>query len=131
MSAADARTERYEAVEILGIPGLFTTRRIDRATISKGLYAYDMQTSEQDWSQPCLLARHITVEHFGTVLTASPIPIPPSGYLDLSAGDFVEQGFAERMTLADFEAKWLPPADPPRMSKPLRRAASRRSVLAR
>ncbi len=52
MSAVDARKEHYEAVEILGIPGLFTTLRIDRATIPKGVYAYDMQTSEQDWSQP-------------------------------------------------------------------------------
>ena len=51
MSAVDARKEHYEAVEILGIPGLFTTLRIDRATIPKGVYAYDMQTSEQDWSQ--------------------------------------------------------------------------------
>lgn len=84
MSAVDARKEHYEAVEILGIPGLFTTLRVERATIPKGVYAYDMQTSEQDWSQPCLLARHITVEHFGTVLTASPVPIPPNGYLDLS-----------------------------------------------
>ncbi len=84
MSAVDARKEHYEAVEILGVPGLFTTLRVDRTTIPKGVYAYDMQTSEQDWSQPCLLARHITVEHFGTVLTASPVPIPPNGYLDLS-----------------------------------------------
>lgn len=35
MSAVDARKEHYEAVEILGIPGLFTTLRIDRATIPK------------------------------------------------------------------------------------------------
>ena len=74
MSAVDARKEHYEAVEILGIPGLFTTLRVDRTTIPKGVYAYDMQTSEQDWSQPCLLARHITVEHFGTVLTANGYP---------------------------------------------------------
>ena len=88
MSAVDARKEHYEAVEILGIPGLFTTLRVDRTTIPKGVYAYDMQTSEQDWSQPCLLARHITVEHFGTVLTASPVPIPPNGYLDLWQSPF-------------------------------------------
>lgn len=113
MSAVDARKEHYEAVEILGIPGLFTTLRVDRATIPKGVYAYDMQTSEQDWSQPCLLARHITVEHFGTVLTASPVPIPPNGYFDLSPGDFEGQFCGERMTLADFEAKWLSPVKRP------------------
>lgn len=107
MSAVDARTERFEAVEIVGIPGLFTTQRVDRSTVPKGMYAYDMQTSEEDWSQPCVLARHITVEHFGTVLTASPIPLPPNGYLNLSAGDFDEQGGTEHLTAAEFEAKWL------------------------
>ena len=40
MSAVDARKEHYEAVEILGIPGLFTTLRVDRTTIPKGVYAY-------------------------------------------------------------------------------------------
>lgn len=119
MSAVDARKEHYEAVEILGIPGLFTTLRVDRATIPKGVYAYDMQTSEQDWSHPCLLARHITVEHFGTVLTASPVPIPPNGYLDLSPGDFEGQFCGERMTLADFEAKWLSPVKRPPKKKVL------------
>ena len=119
MSAVDARKEHYEAVEILGIPGLFTTLRVDRATIPKGVYAYDMQTSEQDWSQPCLLARHITVEHFGTVLTASPVPFPPNGYLDLSPGDFEGQFCGERMTLADFEAKWLSPVKRPPKKKVL------------
>lgn len=126
MSAVDARKEHYEAVEILGIPGLFTTLRVDRATIPKGVYAYDMQTSEQDWSQPCLLARHITVEHFGTVLTASPVPIPPNGYLDLSPGDFEGQFCGERMTLADFEAKWLSPVKRPPKKKVLHKAAPRR-----
>lgn len=131
MSAVDARKEHYEAVEILGIPGLFTTLRVDRTTIPKGVYAYDMQTSEQDWSQPCLLARHITVEHFGTVLTASPVPIPPNGYLDLSPGDFEGQSCVERMTLADFEAKWLSPVKQPPKRKLLHKTTPRHSAPTR
>ena len=131
MSAVDARKEHYEAVEILGIPGLFTTLRVDRATIPKGVYAYDVQTSEQDWSQPCLLARHITVEHFGTVLTASPISLPPCGYLDLSSGDFAEQSNAARMTLADFEAKWLSPVKRQPKRKPFHKITPRRSAPTR
>ena len=118
-------------MEILGIPGLFTTLRVDRATIPKGVYAYDMQTSEQDWSQPCLLARHITVEHFGTVLTASPVPIPPNGYLDLSPGDFEGQSCVERMTLADFEAKWLSPVKQPPKRKLLHKTTPRHSAPTR
>ena len=131
MSAVDVRTGRFVAVEILGIPALFTTQRVDRSTVPKGMYAYDMQTSAQDWSQPCLIARHITVEHFGTVLTASPISLPPCGYLDLSSGDFAEQSNAARMTLADFEARWLSTVAPQCKHKPLRRPVHRRSASVR
>lgn len=109
MDSINAGTARFEEVEILGIPALFTTLRVDRGTVPKGMYAYDMQTDAEDWSQPCLLARRILVEHFGTVLTASPIHLPEEGYLDLSPGDFKEQPWAGRLTAAEFEAKHLDP----------------------
>lgn len=108
MDSVNAGTARFEEVEILGIPALFTTLRVDRATVPKGMYAYDMQTDAEDWSQPCLLARRVLVEHFGTVLTASPIHLPEKGYLDLSPGNFQEQGIGQ-LTVAEFEAKQLSP----------------------
>ncbi|WP_352416767.1 LPD28 domain-containing protein [Oscillibacter ruminantium] len=103
MYPIDAATARFEAVEILSVPGLFTTSRVNRATVPKGMYAYDMQTAEDDWGSPCLLAQHITVEHYGTVLTASPIALPQRGYLDLHPGDFTQGGGAARLTVAEFE----------------------------
>ena len=121
MYSMDAGTGRFEVVEILGIPALFTTRRVDRSTIPKGMYAYDMQTSEEDWSQPCLLARHITVEHFGTVLTASPVPLPKNGRYDLKAGDFSMGDSGERMTVVEFEEKWCSPQPEVRQPKQPRR----------
>ena len=121
MYSMDAGTGRFEAVEILGIPALFTTRRIDRGTVPRGMYAYDMQTSEEDWSQPCLLARHITVEHYGTVLTASPISLPASGYYDLKAGDFTQGSDDARMTVAEFEEKWCSPQPEVRQARRSRR----------
>ena len=97
MYPIDATQERMEAVEVFGVPGLFTTLRVNRATIPKGMYAYDMQTSEEDWSQPCLIARHITVEHYGTVITASPIELPETGYRDMEPGDFTQATRAEQL----------------------------------
>lgn len=126
MYPIDAATERFEAVELLGIPGLFTTQRVNRATVPKGMYAYELQTSPEDWSQPCLLARHITVEHFGTVLTASPITIPQSGYLDLYHGDLDEKNGTEHLTTGEFEEKYLSPAPAPRQAP----AAGRRKTRA-
>lgn len=121
MNPINASTERFEAVEILTVPGLFTTQRVDRATVPSWMYIYEMQTDPADWSQPCLLGRHITVEHFGTVLTASPLPLPPGGYLDLSPGDFDERQGVERLTAAEFEAKYLDPNyQPPKQAVPHR-----------
>lgn len=110
MYPLDATKENFEAVEILGIPALFTTLRINRATVPKGMYLYEMQTDEEDWSRPCLLGRRIMVEHFGTVLTASPIDLPNTGYLDLKPGDFTmgAGGYGvESLTVAEFEDKYL------------------------
>ena len=115
MYPIDATQERMEAVEVFGVPGLFTTLRVNRATIPKGMYAYDMQTSEEDWSQPCLIARHITVEHYGTVITASPIELSETGYRDMEPGDFTQATRAEQLTIAEFERKHLAPKpSPPR-----------------
>lgn len=118
MYPLNAMAARFEAVEILEVPGLFTTGRVDRSTVPKGMYLYEMQTSEQDWSQPCLLARQITVEHFGTVLTASPIDLPESGYRDLSPGDLNEQNGEEHLTIAEFEEKYLGRHPPARQHRP-------------
>ena len=107
MYPLDATKETFEAVEILGVPGLFTVERVNRATVPKGMYLYEMQTSEDDWSQPCLLGRRIMVEHYGTVLTASPIDLPDTGYLDLKPGDFDQGDGSDRLTVAEFEDKYL------------------------
>ena len=55
MYLVNANTERLEEVEILTVPGLFTTRRVDRATLPPWMHLYEMQTDPDDWSQPGLL----------------------------------------------------------------------------
>ena len=113
MYPLDATRERFTAVEVLGVPGLFTTLRVNRATVPKGMYAYDLQTSEEDWNYPCLIARHITVEHYGTVLTASPIELPENGCRDMTPEDFSMGTGKEHLTTAEFELKYLPPKPSP------------------
>ena len=53
MDSVNAGTARFEEVEILGIPALFTTLRVDRATVPKGMYAYDMRTRRTGASPAC------------------------------------------------------------------------------
>ncbi len=131
MNPIDATKERFETVEIFGIPGLFTTLRVSRATVPKGMYAYDMQTDDTDWLQPHLLGRHVTVDHFGTVLTASPIDLPESGYRDLSPGDFDQGGGTEQLTVTEFEEKYLSPAAPPPKRTPPHSSARPRRLPVR
>lgn len=122
--------ERLKAVEILTVPGLFTIHRVDRTTLPPWMHLYEMQSDPNDWSQPCLLGRHITVEHFGTVLTASPLPLPPSGYLDLAPGDFDDRHGEEYLTAWEFEAKYLDPDyQPPPAVRPEQRRHSRARMV--
>lgn len=102
MMAMDIHKTRFEAVEICGVPALFTVERVRRSELPNGIFAYDMQTSAEDWSQPCLLACHITVEHYGTVLTGQRIDLPESGYRDLAADDFSWPSSTDRPTIAEF-----------------------------
>ena len=105
MYPLDATKETFEVVEIVGIPGLFTTERVSVMCAFRG-YG---------------LGRRIMVEHFGTVLTASPINLPDTGYLDLKPGDFTMGTGADRLTVAGFEDRYLGrhlPARPTRTHKP-------------
>lgn len=124
MYPINAVTAHFEAVELLGVPGLFTTERVKRATVPQGMYAYDLQTSPDDWSQPHRMGRHIATAHYGTVLTASPIELPTTGYRDLQPGDFAQDGGAERLTVAEFEDKYLSPEPTPVTAKHLLCTAS-------
>ena len=112
MYPINAKSVRMETVEIFEVPGLFTASRIDRSTVPKGMYAYDLQTSKDDWTQPCRIAGQITTAYFGTVLTASPIELPENG--DLFPGDFTQSSGGERLTVEEFERKYLAPDSPAR-----------------
>lgn len=42
MMAMDIHKTRFEAVEICGVPALFTVERVRRSELPNGIYAYDM-----------------------------------------------------------------------------------------
>ena len=112
MFQIDAKKAKFTLIEVFGKPALFTTERVNRATVPEGLHAYDMQTSEDDWGQPCLMGRHITVEHFGTVLVSSPIKLGENGYRDMEPKDFTMGIKSRLMTAAEFLAEYTPKERP-------------------
>lgn len=101
----DITKDRFEAVEVFGVPALYTTERITRSTVPRGLYVYDLQSCAEDWGRPSLIGRHITAEHFGTILAAAPIPLPGHGYRDMDKQDFVWRSSSDRPTVAEFAAR--------------------------
>lgn len=88
MTRVDAGTERFELVELFGEPVLFTDLRIDRDTVPDGLYLYELRHKDEDWGDPCELARSIAVNYFGSVLTSDPFQLPPEGWLPIKDDDF-------------------------------------------
>jgi len=73
--------ERYEAVEYLGKPALFTDERIDRATLPEGLFCYDLRGSDDDPGQPATIEESVTVNHAGSLIMSEPLEIPEQDFI--------------------------------------------------
>ena len=73
-----------EAVTFREIPALFTSLRIKREDIPQGMYRYELREAE---GKICQLAKHIFVDHFGTLLTTRPIQLPMFDCFECSPED--------------------------------------------
>ena len=43
----DARKESFEEVTVLGVPMLFTAMHVDKSTVPKGLYLYEVRHDDE------------------------------------------------------------------------------------
>lgn len=105
MSRENVMTAAFEEVSVYGKPALFTSLRVDRSTVPDGLYLYELRHADEDWGDPCHLARSILVNHYGTVLTREPIQLPVEGWLNLNPSDFYFSDGGCR-TAAAFQEKY-------------------------
>lgn len=114
----NARKEEFKRVELFGKPALYTSSRIDRSTVPKGFYCYDLRGSDYDPGKPVRLENWVVANHAGTVVTAKPITIPKSGAKQLSGKlNFL----GDSLTLADFCGEHglkFPPRQPKIYSAP-------------
>lgn len=69
----NAMTEEFEEVTVLDRPMLFTCGRIDRTTVPRSLYVYDVRHDDDQQGLPVEIADHILVNHWGTLLSSRPI----------------------------------------------------------
>lgn len=105
MSRHDANRLIYDEVTIFDRPALFTECRVDRATVSEGVYRYELRHGDEDWGEPVELARNIFANYYGTVLTREPFQLPVDGWLSMENGSLSFQDGGCR-TLAEFQEKY-------------------------
>lgn len=82
----DAKAERFERAELFGRPALFTGSRIDRMTVPKNLYCYDLRGSDNDPGWPAAVEPRVGVNHAGTVITAEPVDFKGRDYRLIHGG---------------------------------------------
>jgi len=105
--AVNARTDKFQHIEVFDKPALFTNGRIARDTVPKGWYCYDIRGSDDDPGELCYMEENVVVNHAGSVLMPEKLAMPKSGRLDIRD----ELGFLDEgdMTLREFcEAHQLP-----------------------
>ena len=83
MARYNAMEERFEEITVLGKPALFTDIRIERSSVPKGLYLYEVRSDDDGCGDPVQIAKGIMVNHLGSIITREPIRLPPDGYLDI------------------------------------------------
>ena len=102
MSRYNAMTVTFEEVTIFGKPALFTPIRIDRDTVPKGYYLYEVRYDDDCRGDAVQIAHNILVNHWGSILLQEELKLPPDGYLDIYPTDIM-YGVGGCCTLTDGE----------------------------
>ena len=71
----DAMQEIFEEVTVLEKPMLFSCCRIDRSTVPKGLYMYEVRHDDDQRGDPVQIANWIRVNHWGTLISSEPLKL--------------------------------------------------------
>lgn len=71
----NAQEEVFEEVTVLGKPMLFTPCCIDRNTVPKSLYMYEVRHDDDGRGDPVQIAKWVMVNHWGTLISSVPIKL--------------------------------------------------------
>ena len=84
----DYRTEEFQKVSVCGIVCDFSDMRIDRSTIPKGRYQYEVADDDESQGEPSRVRLGIMVNFLGTLISDVPLPLINDNVLWLQEGDF-------------------------------------------
>lgn len=85
----DYRKEKFQKVSVCGIPCDFSDMRIDRRTVPKERYQYEVADDDESQGDPVRVGYGIMVNFFGTLISDVPLPLVDDKVLWLQDGDFV------------------------------------------
>lgn len=89
MMQLDYWQEKFTKVRICGIECEFSDMRIDRSSVPKGKYRYEVADDDESQGNPARIRHSIMVNFFGTLVSDVPLPLGRDGVLWLYDGDFV------------------------------------------
>lgn len=85
----DYRKEKFQKVRVCGIECDFSEMRIDRSTVPKGRYQYEVADDDESQGNPSRIKYGIMVNFFGTLISDVPLPLGCDNVLWLYDRDFV------------------------------------------
>ncbi len=106
MARYHAGKEVFLEITVLGKPALFHDMRIERDSVPKGLYLYEVRHDDDGCGDVVQIAKGIMVNHFGSILTREPIRLPPGGYLDIEPEKDWNFGAGNTLTVEEFMKKY-------------------------
>lgn len=106
MARYHAGEEIFSEIMVLGKPALFHDMRIERDSVPKGLYLYEIRHDDDGFGDPVQIAKGIMVNHFGSILTREPIKLPPDGYLNIDPEKDWDYGSGNTLTAEEFMKKY-------------------------
>lgn len=77
MARFNAMEVEWEEVEVVDRKGLFSCLRIDRESVPKGWYMYEVRHDDFGHGDPVEIAYGILVNHWGTLLVKEPFDLEP------------------------------------------------------
>ena len=89
MAKYDYKKTKYESVRVCGIPCLFHNARIDRNTVPKGKYLYEIGSDDESGWYPARVQKGVMVNFFGTLICDQQLKLEDDKVLWLQDGDFV------------------------------------------
>ncbi len=85
---ADYNRETFTRVQVCGIECDFSDMRIDRSTVPKTRYQYEVADDDESQGDPARVRRSIMVNFFGTLISDVSLPFTNDDVLWLQEDDF-------------------------------------------